>query len=98
MRYLCLSELYRPCQGGHVVYLHEVFRRLGEACVVTGMTPSVPPHQIVDGVEIRRIDLRRWPLLRPEDERLRATRNAGRSKNAPARRPSSGRRKKSEIC
>jgi len=66
MRYLCLSELYWPYQGGHVVYLHEVFRRLGDACVVTGMTPPMPPHQIVDGVDIRRIDLRRWPRLRPE--------------------------------
>ena len=66
MRYLCLSEMYWPYQGGHVVYLHEVFRRLGEACVVTGMMPPTPRRQIVDGVEIRRIDLRRWPLLRPE--------------------------------
>jgi len=72
MRYLCLSELYWPYQGGHVVYLHEVFRRLGRARVITGTMPPMPRRQTVDGVQIRRIDLRRWALLRPESLALYA--------------------------
>lgn len=65
--YISLAEIFDvPPTGGHVVLLHEVSSRLGGVRLLTGKRSGQPDFTIFDGVEIRRIDLPRWTLLRPE--------------------------------
>ena len=65
--YLVLSELYSiPPYGGHVVWLHEMARRLGGFCLLTGRMDGFGKVNHVDGIDIRCINLSRWPLVRPE--------------------------------
>jgi len=63
---LCLSEMYLPHKGGHVIWLHEVLRRLGGATVVAGELPDLPRSEDIDGVDVLRVPLRRLRWLRPE--------------------------------
>ena len=65
-RYLALSEYYLPHKGGHVIWLHETLRRLGQSRVITHRLPGQAVHQSLDGVDIQRINLDRHPWLRPE--------------------------------
>lgn len=69
---LCLTEYYLPRVGGHVIWLHEVCKRLGGALVLTARAPDQRRHEIIDGVRVRRIILRRWAFLRPESLALYA--------------------------
>jgi phosphatidylinositol alpha-1,6-mannosyltransferase len=63
---LGLSESYVPHRGGHVVWMHEVCRRLLPVRLLTGRRANLPDREEIDGVEVRRINLSRVPLLRPE--------------------------------
>ncbi len=65
-RVLALSELYPPTRGGHVVWLHEVCRRLPDALVCTGGGPAGGRMDAVDGVATLRVDLSRKWYFRPE--------------------------------
>lgn len=65
--YISLAEIFDvPPTGGHIVWLHEVSSRLGGVRLLTGKWSGQPDFTIFDGVEIRRINLPRWTLLRPE--------------------------------
>ncbi len=64
--YLALSELYFPCRGGHIVWFHEVCRRLGGVTLITRTEPGLPPFEALDGIRVHRVRLGRLPLLRPE--------------------------------
>jgi len=73
-QYLSLAEAFGvPPRGGHVVWLHEVSRRLSGVRLLTGRWAGEPDYAVVDGVEIVRIGLKRWPLVRPESLPLYAT-------------------------
>jgi len=71
-KHLVLSELYLPDKGGHVIWLQEVCRLLGGATVLTARRPDLPTRERIDGVDVRRIRLGRWALLRPESLALYA--------------------------
>ncbi len=62
---LVLTEQYLPIRGGHVVWLHEVCRRLPGMFVVAGGGRPSEVEQI-DGVPVRRVDFSRKWYLRPE--------------------------------
>ncbi len=63
---LVLSEVYIPIRGGHVVWLHELCKRLAGAQVLTGQTDGLPTHQMIDGVNVTRLRLNRLAFVRPE--------------------------------
>jgi len=63
---LVLTEHYLPERGGHVIWLHELCRRLPGSRVLTAKADQLPDAQTIDGVDVRRIDLARRALLRPE--------------------------------
>lgn len=63
---LALSEIYLPIKGGHVVWLHEVCRRIAGTRLLTARQDGLAAREIVDGIEVERIRLGRVPLLRPE--------------------------------
>jgi len=66
-RYLFLSEDYAlPPAGGHVVWLHEVARRLGGVRLLAGRRPQLPERTVYDGIDMRFIPLHRWRWVRPE--------------------------------
>lgn len=65
-QYLVLSELYLPLRGGHVVWMHEVCRRMGGVHLLTGKSGDLSKRENVDGIDVHRIRLGRIPLLRPE--------------------------------
>lgn len=64
--YLAFSELYIPVRGGHVVWLHEVCRRLSSVFVVAGKCGRSAGTEEVEGVPARRVDFSRKWYLRPE--------------------------------
>lgn len=66
IRYICFSEYYLPQKGGHIVWLHEVCKRLGGVQVLTGRVNGFPLHERIENVEIKRINLSRLSALRPE--------------------------------
>ena len=63
---VALSEVYLPATGGHINWQHEVYKRLGNVCVLTAKMPGLPSREQIDGVTVRRIRLSRWSILRPE--------------------------------
>ena len=63
---LALSETYMPYGGGHVVWLHNLCRRMGDVRVLTGKRPELARRETIDGVDVCRINLSRCPILRPE--------------------------------
>ena len=63
---LVLSELYLPVKGGHVVWLHEICRRWSGVRLLTNRHAGCPARESIDGVDVRRINLSRWSVLRPE--------------------------------
>jgi len=66
-RYISLAEIFAvPPSGGHVVFLHEICRRLGGVDLVTGNMEGEPSLRCFDGVNIHRIALPRWKYVRPE--------------------------------
>jgi phosphatidyl-myo-inositol dimannoside synthase len=65
--YIGLAEVFQiPLRGGHVVWLHEVARRLGDVRILAGKRPGHPAFTLLEGVEVQRISLPRWTMLRPE--------------------------------
>jgi len=66
VRYLLLSEDYVPLVGGHIMWLHEICRRLGNVRVLTSAVGHLPATEEADGVSIHRIRLKRHIFLRPE--------------------------------
>ena len=63
---LVLSELYLPARGGHVIWLHEVCRRLDRPFLVAGACGRAMGCETVDGVPVLRADFSRKWYLRPE--------------------------------
>lgn len=63
---LMLSEQYLPLRGGHIVFMHELARRIGGVTVLTAREADAADAETIDGVRVLRTDLsRRW-YLRPE--------------------------------
>lgn len=63
---LVLSEEYLPRKGGHIIWLHEVCKRLDSCTVLTGRVEGQPVTGEVEGVPVRRLRLSRTRWLRPE--------------------------------
>ena len=85
---LLLSEQYLPVKGGHVVWLHEVSKRLEGVRVLTGRVRGLPRRESIEGVNVRRINLSRSWLLRPESAVLYANLFAQGAKEIMRNRPS----------
>jgi len=66
MSCLVLSELYLPVKGGHVVWLHEVCKRISNVQLLTGKVNGMPVSETVEGIKVHRIHLNRVIALRPE--------------------------------
>ena len=67
MRVLLVTPRYFPLIGGIETHVHEVALRLTRAgldvsILTTDRTRTLPKHEVVDGVEIRRV--RAWPARR----------------------------------
>ena len=61
-----LTQDYLPLIGGHMVWLHEMCRRLGNVHVLTSTVGDMPLRESMDGLTIHRIPLKRHAFLRPE--------------------------------
>jgi len=66
MPLLAISETYLPHKGGHVIWLHELCKRMPGARVITGRQNGCPAEDVIDSVTVRRVLLKRYPFLRPE--------------------------------
>lgn len=70
--FLSLSQWYPPQPGGAFLWLHEVNRRLDRAVVLTDQVEGLPVDDVVDGVVVRRLHLKRHTFLRPKSALLYA--------------------------
>lgn len=63
---LVISETYLPLRGGHIVWLHELCRRLRGSRVLTVKDGENALNDVIEGVTIKRIATKRHWYLKPE--------------------------------
>ncbi|WP_165477768.1 glycosyltransferase family 4 protein [Desulfobacter hydrogenophilus] len=63
---MVLSELYLPVKGGHVMWLHEVCKRMSNVQLLTNKVRGTSTNELLDDIIVHRIHLNRSILLRPE--------------------------------
>lgn len=68
VRFLVLSELFLPTNGGTAVWFDEVYRRMGGkgTHIVTADVPGAKAHDAEHPNTVHRVTLRRYAWLRPE--------------------------------
>ncbi len=71
---LIITELFLPTKGGTAVWFDEVYRRLGgkEIHIVTAKVPGWKAHDLNHPNTIYRLELKRYPWLKPESLALYA--------------------------